>query len=72
MAFLTQVAYYYTKNEKSVKGQNAMEKLAALVGIFILAFGISIILCCILPSGALVFVEAILLIAAGVFFVLSL
>lgn len=49
-----------------------MDKLAAIIAVFILAFGISILLCSILPSGALVFVEAILLIAAGAFFVLSL
>lgn len=49
-----------------------MNKLAAIIGIFILSFGLSILLCCILPPGALVFVQAVLLIAAGAFFVISL
>ena len=48
-----------------------MRKLASIIGIFILSFGFSIILCCVLPPGALVFIQAILLIAAGVFYVLS-
>lgn len=48
-----------------------MKKIATLIGIFILAFGISIILCCVMPPGALVFVQAVLLIAAGVFYVMT-
>lgn len=49
-----------------------MKRLATLVGVFILSFGFSIILCCIMPPGVLVFVQAVLLIAAGVFYVLNL
>ena len=48
-----------------------MKKLASVIGIFILSFGFSIIMCCVLPPGALVFIQAILLIAAGVFYVLT-
>ncbi len=49
-----------------------MKRLATLVGVFILSFGFSIILCCIMPQGLLVLVQAVLLIAAGVFYVLNL
>ncbi len=49
-----------------------MKKLSSLIGIFILSFGVSILLCTILPPGALVFIQALLLCAAGVFFVISL
>lgn len=48
-----------------------MKRLASVVGIFILSFGFSIILCCVMPPGALVFVQAILLIAAGVLYVMT-
>lgn len=47
-----------------------MKKLSALIGIFILSFGVSILMCTILPYAAIVFIQAALLIAAGVFYIL--
>ncbi len=47
-----------------------MRKLAALIGIFILSFGVSILMCTVLPSTVIIFVEASLLIAAGIFYIL--
>lgn len=58
------------KSKTSPRGMR-MKRLASIIGIFILSFGFSIIMCCVLPPGALVFVEAILLIAAGVFYVMT-
>ncbi len=49
-----------------------MKRLASVIGVFILSFGFSIILCTVMPPGILVFVQALLLIAAGVFYVLTL
>lgn len=48
-----------------------MNKLGAIIGVFILSFGLSILLTCILPSCALIVIESVLLVAAGAFFVLS-
>lgn len=48
-----------------------MKKLAALIGIFILSFGVSILLCTILPATAIVFIQAALLIAAGLFYIFA-
>ena len=48
-----------------------MKKLAAIIGIFILAFGVSILMCTILPPTAIVFIQATLLIAAGLFYIFS-
>ena len=48
-----------------------MKKLALLIGIFILSFGVSILLCTILPPAAIVFIQAALLIAAGLFYIFS-
>ena len=46
-----------------------MKKLSAFIGIFILSFGVSILMCSILPSAAMIFVLASLLIAAGIFYI---
>ena len=48
-----------------------MKKLSALIGIFILSFGVSILMCTILPYAAIVFIQAALLIAAGDYYKLS-
>ena len=49
-----------------------MKKMAALIGIFILSFGVSILMCTILPANAIVFIQAALLIAAGFFYIFCL
>ena len=46
-----------------------MKKAAALIGIFMLSFGVSILMCTILPASVIVFIEAAMLIAAGILYV---
>lgn len=64
------IIQYPETREISERGNAKMKKLSALIGIFILSFGVSILMCTILPYAAIVFIQAALLIAAGVFYIL--